>query len=678
MGFLAPWFLAGMAAVGLPLYLHLLRRDARTPLPFSSLMFFEPRTQSSLHHRRLRYILLLSMRLALLVLLALAFANPFVNRLAARVPSDKLVWLVIDSSFSMRAGSRFSDARREAASLLASRRTSEHVQVMALDAQLHVLTEPTRDSASERAALEDIHPTDSRGRFGELVRAVRLTADSVHGPIELHLFSDLQRSNMAPSVSDMVLPDNVTLVLHPVIKEATPNWTVESVTAPAQVWGNPREGKAAHVQAVIAGYATPAATRTVSLVVNGKTVATARVQVPASGRASVEFPSLAVPYGFSRCEVRIDSADALPADDAYLFAVERSDPLRVLLVHAESDRSPLYFSNALTSAAESAFALQSVTTEQAASLPLSKYAFVVVSNVAALPASFEKDLLDYVRAGGSLLMALGTTSASRSRVPIFGNAIAEAHNYTREFSSDHERFLRVGETDPSHPSVGKAGNLSGVKFFYVVRVDAADSRVVARLTDHTPVLLDKKIGEGRGLLFASGLDNVTNDLPLHPVFVPFVEQTARYLSGAGRTAGARQVDSLLELRTADEQGLTRDLGVEVVDPDGRRPLSLKEAATAQAVRLTRSGFYQLRLASGRQEVVGVNPDRRESDLAVMPDDVQAVWRGNPRGEPASVSAGQAPEREEPHSLWWYIMILALVAALSESWLASRYLSTPIE
>jgi Aerotolerance regulator N-terminal/von Willebrand factor type A domain len=679
MGFLAPWFLAGVAAVGLPVYLHLLRRDARTPRPFSSLMFFEPRTQSSIHHRRLRYILLLSMRLALLVLLALAFANPFINRLAARVPSDKLVWLVIDNSFSMRAGSRLSDARREAASVLSARRPSEHVQVLALDSQLHVLTQPTQDSASEREALEDIRPGDSRGSFGELVRAVRLTADTVHGPIELHLFSDMQRSNMAPSIADMALPDNVTLVLHPVIKEATPNWTVESVTFPNQVWGNPREGKPARVQAIVAGYATPAATRTASLVVNGKTVGTARVQVPAAGRASVEFPSLTVPYGFSRCEVRIDSADALPADDAYQFAVERSDPLRVLLVHAAADsRSPFYFSNALSSAAESAFALQSVTTEQAASVSFSKYAFVVLSNVTALPASLEKDLLGYVRGGGSVLMALGTAAAGRSRVPIFGNTIEETHDYSRELSNGHERFLRVGEADPSHASVGKAGNLSGVKFYYVVRVDAADSRVVARLTDHTPVLMDKKIGEGRGLLLASGLDNLTNDFPLHPVFVAFVEQTARYLSGAGRTAGARQVDSLLELRTADEQGLARDLGVEVVDPDGQRPLSLKEAATAQSVRLTRSGFYQLRLASGRQEVVGVNTDRRESDLAVMPDEVQALWRGTPRGDQASFSGAQAPDREERRSLWWYIMILALVAALSESWLASRYLSTPIE
>jgi hypothetical protein len=679
MGFLAPWFLAGMAAVGLPLYLHLLRRHATIPRPFSSLMFFEPRTQSAIRHRRLRYLLLLSLRLALLVLLALAFANPFINRLAARGPSDRLVLLVVDTSFSMRAGSRLSDAKREALSVLGSRRLSEHVQIMALDSQLHVLTEPTQDRATERAVLDDIHASDSRGSFGELVRAVRLTADNVHGPIDLHLFSDMQRSNMAPSITDMVLPDTVTLVLHPVIKDTVPNWTVESVTAPAQVWGTAKDGRPARVQAVVAGYGTPAATRTASLVVNGKTVATASVQVPASGRATVEFPSLNVPYGFSRCEVRIDPADALPSDDVYLFAVERSDPLRVLFVHAAADsRSPLYFSNALASAAETAFTLQAVTTEQAANLPLAKYALVVLSDVASLPSSFDSDLLGYVRGGGSVLLALGTAAGRRSRVPVFADAIEEIHDYSREISSGHERFLRAGETDPSHPSVGKDGNLTGVKFYYVVRVDAANSRVVASLTDHTPLLLDRKIGEGRALLFASGLDNLTNDFPLHPVFVAFVDETARYLSGAARTVIASQVDSMLELRTAD-QGSAQDHGVEVVDPDGHRPLSLKEAATAQSFRPTRAGFYQLRLASGRQEVVGVNADRRESNLAVMPDDVQALWRGNPRPERASFSSGaQGSEREEPHSLWWYIMMLVLVAALSESFLASRYLGTPLE
>src|SRR5437773_9610145 len=109
MGLLAPWFLAGIAAVGLPIYLHLLRRHATTPRPFSSLMFFEPRTQSSIRHRRLQYLLLLSLRLALLALLALAFANPFINRLVARASSDRLVLLVVDGSLSMRAGPRLND-----------------------------------------------------------------------------------------------------------------------------------------------------------------------------------------------------------------------------------------------------------------------------------------------------------------------------------------------------------------------------------------------------------------------------------------------------------------------------------------------------------------------------------------------------------------------------------------
>ncbi|HUK37099.1 MAG TPA: BatA domain-containing protein, partial [Vicinamibacterales bacterium] len=197
MGVFAPWFLAGIAAVGLPVYLHLLRRHSTTPRPFSSLMFFEPRTQSSIRHRRLRYLLLLSLRVALLVLLALAFANPFINRPAARARGERLLLLAIDDSFSMRAGTRMADAKRAALSVLASRRSAEPVQVMAIDAQLHALTPPTRDTATARAAIESIEAGDSRSRFAELARAVRLVGDETHAPIELHLFSDMQRSSMA-------------------------------------------------------------------------------------------------------------------------------------------------------------------------------------------------------------------------------------------------------------------------------------------------------------------------------------------------------------------------------------------------------------------------------------------------------------------------------------------------
>src|SRR5437660_12462047 len=103
MGFLTPWFLAGALAVGLPVWLHLLKQHKTTPLPFSSLMFFERRTQSSIKHRRLRYLLLFALRTALVALLAFAFARPFVNSATvASARGGKLLVLVIDDSFSMR------------------------------------------------------------------------------------------------------------------------------------------------------------------------------------------------------------------------------------------------------------------------------------------------------------------------------------------------------------------------------------------------------------------------------------------------------------------------------------------------------------------------------------------------------------------------------------------------
>src|SRR5262249_53904088 len=144
--------------------------------------------------------------------------------------------------------------------------------------------------------------------------------------------------------------------------------------------------KPAHVQAVIAGYATPAATRTASLLVNGRTSASQAVQGPAGGRAVVGFPALDAPYGVSRFEVRIDSSDAFPNDDGLLFAVQRSDPRQVLFIHAATDtRSPRYFGDALASAGESAFVLQSVSIEQAVNMAFSKYGFIVLSNLSGLP-----------------------------------------------------------------------------------------------------------------------------------------------------------------------------------------------------------------------------------------------------------------------------------------------------
>lgn len=679
MGFFAPWFLGGLAALGVPVFVHLLRKHVTVPRPVSSLMFFERGTQSSTRHRRLRYYLLFALRLALLLLVVLAFANPFVRRNAADV-NGRLLLVVIDDSFSMRAGTRFADARQQALSLLATKPHAQKAQVMALGGQLSLLTQVTADDAQLRTAVEGLQPGDGHASFGELGRGVRTLAETVHEPIDLHLFSDMQRTGMPGNFADMVLPGNAKLLLHPLAKGTPPpNWTVESVDAPEQL-NDPKDPKRSRVKAVVAGFGTPAAAKSVSLVVNGKTLATKTVNVSANGRATVEFAPLDVGYGFNRCEVRVQGGDAFPADDASVFAVRRSDPERVLFVHPAGEmRSTLYFGTALSAATQGSFLLQSVAAEQTTDLDPARFSFVVLSDAETLPSLFERALVQYVAKGGNVLLTLGTGVGHHARLPLWDGEVKSVHDYLRGGGA-----VPVGQVDFTHPALAQAepgrdnGGWAGAKFFYAAAVDPNGAHVIARLNDGTPLLLDRQMGEGHVLLFASGFDNLTNDLPLHPVFVAFVDRAARYLSGNERLSGSRLVDSFVQLRAGGEpQG--EMASVEVLDPQGRRPLSLSEARTVQTLRLQQAGFYQLRLANGRDAVLGVNPDRRESDLDPMPEDVQQLWSGNGSNTPAPAQGvAHAELKTQPVSLWWYVMLLALVAAVAETALASRYMGTQRE
>ncbi len=77
---------------------------------------------------------------------------------------------------------------------------------MSLGSRIQVLTQPSLDAGALRAAVDSIQPGDSRASYGELSRAVRSLAESVHTPIELHFFSDMQKSAMPASFSELALP----------------------------------------------------------------------------------------------------------------------------------------------------------------------------------------------------------------------------------------------------------------------------------------------------------------------------------------------------------------------------------------------------------------------------------------------------------------------------------------
>ena len=201
-------------------------------------------------------------------------------------------------------------------------------QVVALADTLQAMTQQTTDPGELRGAVSAIKESDARASFGELARYLRTLSESTKTPLDVHLISDLQKSAMPPGFTDVRLDQDTDITFHSIGK-VQPNWAVETVIAPQHMY----DPKQVRISATVTGFSAPAATRTVTLLMNGKTIQSKSVNVPENGRGSAEFAGLdAASYGFNRCEIRIDSADSLPADDRYAFSVERTDPKKVLFV----------------------------------------------------------------------------------------------------------------------------------------------------------------------------------------------------------------------------------------------------------------------------------------------------------------------------------------------------------
>jgi hypothetical protein len=670
MGFLAPWFLAGIAAVGLPIWIHLLKRHRTDPRLFPSLMLFEKREQSSVKHRRLEYLLLFALRALMILLLALLFANPFIRRTVSAKDSKKLTLIAVDRSFSMRAGDHLQLAKAEAQSVLSNLKAGDQAQVVALGGQVQALTQPISDTGALRAAINSIEPSDSRASFGEIVRYTRTLSESVKMPIELHLVSDLQKSAM-PGFADVRFDPNTSLVPHQVGKVEA-NWTVENVVAPRRVY----DPKRVRVVATIAGFGAPAGKKTVSLMVNGKVTQTKSVDVPAGtpGRAQVEFLGLDAPYGFSRGEVTIDGGDTLPADDRFPFSVERTDPRKVLFV--DDGRRPLglvYFRAALDASADAAFQLESLHPEMAGNQQLSNYAMVVLNDPGTLPPGFEDSLKRYVSGGGGLLISLGPSAAALPKVPVLDEPIEAASYAARE----RDRFLSVTDIDTGHPALRNVERFNGVEFLQAIRVTPSKSHVLARLNDQTPLVLERQIGEGKVLVFASTFDNLGNDLPKHAAWVPFIQQSTAYLGGGGAEQPVNlTVDSYVELRS----GVNNGAAAEVLGPDGKRLLSFEEAAKAKNFQVASEGFFEIKTASGRHSLIAVHADRRESDLTPIPQETLDLWKATGEGDTSSGGASGQENQDvrKPWGLWPYLLLLLLLIAVAESVVANGYLRPPAE
>ena len=135
-------------------------------------------------------------------------------------------------------------------------------------------------------------------------------------------------------------------------------------------------------------------------------------------------------------------------------------------------------------------------------------------------------------------------------MPVAGDQI----DGTRYVGREGDLFQTAGYLDSSHPSIQQDNRWGDVKFYRAIRVEPGSARVVARLSDETPLLIDQAEGQGHILIFASTFDNIDNDFPVHASFVPFVSQTARYLGRLESGPASVTVGAFEELRDSTGKG----------------------------------------------------------------------------------------------------------------------------
>jgi hypothetical protein len=163
------------------------------------------------------------------------------------------------------------------------------------------------------------------------------------------------------------------------------------------------------------------------------------------------------------------------------------------------------------------------------------------------------------------------------------------------------------------------------------------------------------------------VDRTWNDLAIHPVFVQFIAQAARYLIGEDSATASSSVGAPVPT------GLTADSGGQIFDPKGERVLDLANMTSAERLIPTQLGFYEVRHSNGARWLA-INTDRRESELAPLEADYLARWqalRQRPSNQPVAenVAADTQTQSLGPALLW-----IAALLLLAELLMANRYLA----
>ena len=658
MSMLTPLFLLGLITIALPIWLHRMNTQSPERKKFSSAMLLEKSTQQTHMKKRLQYLLLLAFRILFLLFMVIAFTKPIISKppVIAGGEGAVLHMVVLDTSFSMGYGAWMSGAKAMARQIVDNMENEDLVQIISASNGTEILGNPTNIEEEAIAQINNLDSGFGHLDLGNLMSNLdRLVADYGQAVV-IHLISDLQEGALPAKFADLIpesLKNNlVGLTLHPIVDEDIINLYVDSINRTDT-----------GLEVGIRGNIASPIEAGVSLKINGEISKEVNKTVSPSGLTIFEFSEIEFESGENRVEANILREDPLAGDNSYFAVIDNTPPRPILLITADIESLSVKYLTAAVETGQQGYTVEPVAVNSLDPRTLQRYPWLIVDDLGIINDILAQAIIDYIDSSGAVFAALGEKSISLSSIPVLNTNVRSS---LLSASVPHS----VARIDSSHPLLAETSGWRDINVSRYLSFDMEDSlQTLVSLENGAPLVLEQKIGLGRLLLLTSSLDNKQNDIPIRPVFVNFMAEAAKYLSGDDQLKQNQIAGDYLQLvQTGSNAG-------QVIDPDGRNILSLAETRRIQDIKLNRTGFYEI-YTSDSEALIAVNTDLRESELSIMNDEAISAWRDaltNP--QISTAMTGPVNIEQESIELWHILLIVMGIVVLAESVIGNIYLAT---
>ncbi len=645
--FLNPIFLfAAGAAVLFPLLIHLFNRQKVKKVYFSSLLFLRSLEKTRMRRIKIKEYLLLLLRSLIILLVVAAFARPairggFASKVGAHAKTSAVI--LLDNSYSMRyetkEGSLFDLAKKKARRIISQLTEGDEVSLILFADQPKLTREkPTYDFRNLLGQLDEALPSYQITDVGEALKsAFEILKDSRNLNQEIYLISDMARTGwyFADAVFSPPEGNKAKLYVLDVWPENKQNLCIVKIDFGNQLIESRRPFR---IKAQTANFSSrPAKSLLVGLYLDGRRVSQTDMDIERNGKATVEFVQTVEDAGIHTGFFEITDDD-LMIDNRRYFAFKIPERIEVLLV-GEHQADTRHLGLALNPRQKSDvhMAVSEADRKSLAGIDFNKYQVVIFSNLSRLSDVDLINLERFVRRGGGVLFILGSSVDPEFYTEQIGKRFFGLDSKLPLTSTKNVGgFFTLEKTDWDHPIFQVYQNvekekLPEIKFSSIFELPQGENvRVISRFNLGKPALIEKNLGSGKALLFATSLDEKEGDLVVHPFFVPFVNRTVEYLaSDLSRLSEDFVVGSRIE-RELDAD-LSRE-ELKLTDPENLEtsvaPIIQRDKLMLRISDADKPGIYKIKTGKREVDRFAVNVDSRDSDLQkIETDEVEKKLEG---------------------------------------------------